>query len=126
MQLDQAMRQIFKSIRLPKEFQEIERIIEAFANEYFEQNRAMLLTQSKGWNNENVALLAKSILILNTTLHSEKVPKSLKLSKQSYVKTNRSILNDIVDENYLNGIYDRIQSKPFESKIDLSEKHFRR
>ena len=52
--------------------------------------------------------MSMSILILNTNLHSDKVAKSLKLSKESFIKTNKSILNDVVSTKFLSDIYDRI------------------
>jgi len=79
--IDMAMRRAFKSMRLPKEFQEIERIIYAFAKEYYLQNKDFLKEHDVHWNEESVELLAMSILILNTNIHSDKIPKSLKLSK---------------------------------------------
>lgn len=73
-----------------------------------------------------------SILILNTNLHSDKIPKSLKLTKQSFIKTNQSVLvannsNEVlVSAKFLGDIFDRIQKQQFESKIDLQEKYFKR
>ena len=53
-------------------------------------------------------LLAMSILILNTNIHSDKIPKALKLTKQSFVKTNLHILEDAVSAKFIGEIYDRI------------------
>lgn len=49
-----------------------------------------------------------SILILNTNIHNNKIPKNLKLSKASFIKTNKQILNDVVNVKLLSDIYDRI------------------
>ena len=60
-----------------------------------------------------------SILILNTNIHSDKIPKSLKLSKQTFIKTNKSILNELVTSDFIGDIYDRIFKQQFEAKIEL-------
>lgn len=73
-----------------------------------------------------VELMAMSVLILNTNIHSEKIPKHLKITKSSFIKTQKSILNDIVDQNFLSEIYERIAACQFESKIELQEKFFKR
>ena len=67
-----------------------------------------------------------SILVLNTNIHSDKIPKSLKLTKPIFIKTNRSILNDLVSQKYFADMYDRIAKQQFEAKIELQEKFFKR
>jgi hypothetical protein len=72
--------------------------------------------------------MALSVLVLNTTYHSDKIPKALKLSKENFIKTNKSVLKDIFaeDDTLMNDMYDRIANKQFEAKIELQEKFFRR
>jgi len=72
--------------------------------------------------------MALSVLVLNTTYHSDKIPKALKLSKENFIKTNKSVLKDIFTEEdtLMNDMYDRIANKQFEAKIELQEKFFRR
>lgn len=67
-----------------------------------------------------------SVLILNTNIHSDKIPKSLKLSRPIFIKTNRSVLNELVHPKFLGDIYDRLAKQQFESKIELQEKFFKR
>ena len=57
--------------------------------------------------------MALSVLVLNTTYHSDKIPKALKLSKENFIKTNKSVLKDIFMENdtLMSDIYDRIAKK---------------
>lgn len=74
-----------------------------------------MLASNINWTEECVEVLAMSILILNTNIHSDKIPKSLKLTKAAYVKTNRQILNNVVSHKFLNDLYDRIAMKEFES-----------
>ena len=49
-----------------------------------------------------------SILVLNTNIHSDKIPKSLKLTRASFIKTNKSVLNELVNQKFIGDIYDRI------------------
>jgi hypothetical protein len=78
------------------------------------------------WNLECVEFLSLSILVLNTTYHSDKIPKSLKLSKENFIKTNESYLKELTNYSMLSDIYDRIVKQQFEAKIDIQEKFFRR
>jgi hypothetical protein len=57
--------------------------------------------------------MALSVLVLNTTYHSDKIPKALKLSKENFIKTNKSVLKDIFKENdtLMSDMYDRIAKK---------------
>ena len=71
------------------------------------------------WNLECVEFLALSILVLNTTYHSDKIPKSLKLSKENFIKTNESYLKELTNYQMLSDIYDRIVRQQFEAKIDI-------
>lgn len=67
-----------------------------------------------------------SILILNTNIHSDKIPKSLKLSKPIFIKTNVSVLKDLTNPKFLGDIYDRLAKQQYEAKIELQEKFFKR
>ncbi|TNV86137.1 hypothetical protein FGO68_gene12617 [Halteria grandinella] len=124
--IDVAMRGIFKKIRLPKEFQQIERIIKAFSSHYWNQNQERLLENNIEWNQECIEFLAMSILVLNTNIHSDKIPKSLKLSKPIFIKTNVSVLKDLVNPKFLGDIYDRLAKQQYEAKIEIQEKFFKR
>ncbi len=86
-QIDMALRKVFKKMRLPKEFQEIERVVKAFSKVYWDQNQETDMLAGGLWNMENIELMAMSVLILNTNIHSDKIPRQLKLTKYSFVKT---------------------------------------
>lgn len=58
--IDEALRISFESFRLPKEAQQIDRILQAFSNHYFEQNRTIFA------NADAVHLLTFSLLMLHT------------------------------------------------------------
>lgn len=95
-------------MRLPKEFQQIERVIRAFASNYWAMNQTKLLESNSEWTLDCVEFLAMSILVLNTNIHSDKIPKSLKLTKAIFIKTNKSVLNELTSQVFLGDIYDRI------------------
>lgn len=113
------MRKIFTRMRLPKEFQQIERIFKAFSHNYWILNSQRLLESNPGWTLECVEFLAMSILVLNTNIHSDKIPRSLRLTKASFIKTNLSVLNDLITTKFIGDIYDRIEKQQFEAKIEL-------
>ena len=106
--IDVAMRKIFTKIRLPKEFQQIERVFSAFSKHYWTMNESRLLQSNSEWTLDCVEFLAMSILVLNTNIHSDKIPKSLKLTRASFIKTNKSVLNELVNQKFIGDIYDRI------------------
>jgi Sec7-like guanine-nucleotide exchange factor len=71
-------------------------------------NQSKLLESNPDWTLDCVEFLAMSILVLNTNIHSDKIPKSLKLTKAIFVKTNKSVLNELTSLVFLGDIYDRI------------------
>jgi hypothetical protein len=67
-----------------------------------------LLESNKEWTLDCLEFLAMSILVLNTNIHSDKIPRSLRLTKASFIKTNKSVLNELVTQKFIGDIYDRI------------------
>lgn len=67
MTLDAALRIFLESFRLPGEAQKISRILEAFADRYFEQCRTILA------NRDAAYILAYSVIMLNTDQHNGQV-----------------------------------------------------
>ncbi|KAI8667026.1 hypothetical protein NCS56_00837800 [Fusarium sp. Ph1] len=96
-----ALRQFLQSFRLPGEAQKIDRFMLKFAERY-------VLGNPNAFANADTAyVLAYSVILLNTDLHSVKVAK--RMSKEEFIKNNRGI-NDNADlpDDYLLGIYDEI------------------
>ncbi|KAK3688643.1 hypothetical protein B0T22DRAFT_160257 [Podospora appendiculata] len=96
-----ALRQFLQSFRLPGEAQKIDRFMLKFANRYVMGNPNAFA------NADTPYVLAYSVILLNTDLHSSKVAKHM--SKTDFIKNNRGI-NDNADlpDEYLLGIYDDI------------------
>jgi hypothetical protein len=67
-----------------------------------------LVEANKDWNYDGIEFMALSVLVLNTTYHSDKIPKALKLSKDNFIKTNKSVLKDCANPVLMSDIYDRI------------------
>lgn len=96
-----ALRHFLQSFRLPGEAQKIDRFMLKFAERY-------VLGNPKAFANADTAyVLAYSVILLNTDLHSSKIAK--RMSKEEFIKNNRGI-NDNADlpDDYLLGIYDEI------------------
>ncbi|XXG95195.1 hypothetical protein Hte_001455 [Hypoxylon texense] len=98
-----ALRQFLQSFRLPGEAQKIDRFMLKFANRYVMGNPNAFA------NADTAYVLAYSVILLNTDLHSTKIAR--RMSKEDFIKNNRGI-NDNADlpDEYLIGIYDEIAS----------------
>jgi brefeldin A-inhibited guanine nucleotide-exchange protein len=96
-----ALRTFLQSFRLPGEAQKIDRFMLKFANRYVMGNPNAFA------NADTAYVLAYSVILLNTDLHSSKIAK--RMSKEEFIRNNRGI-NDNADlpDDYLLGIYDEI------------------
>ena len=98
-----ALRQFLQSFRLPGEGQKIDRFMLKFAERYLSGNPNAFA------NADTAYVLAYSVIMLNTDLHSVKV-KGNRMTPEDFIKNNRGI-NDSADlpPDYLTGIYEEIQ-----------------
>ncbi|KAK7431341.1 guanine nucleotide exchange protein for ADP-robosylation factor [Neonectria magnoliae] len=98
-----ALRQFLQSFRLPGEAQKIDRFMLKFAERYVMGNPNAFA------NADTAYVLAYSVILLNTDLHSTKIAK--RMSKEEFIKNNRGI-NDNADlpDEYLLTIYDEIEA----------------
>ncbi|GKT51531.1 protein transport protein SEC7 [Colletotrichum spaethianum] len=98
-----ALRTFLQSFRLPGEAQKIDRYMLKFAERYVMGNPNAFA------NADTAYVLAYSVIMLNTDLHSSKIAK--RMSKEEFIKNNRGI-NDNADlpDEYLLAIYDEIAS----------------
>ncbi|GAV77584.1 Sec7 domain-containing protein/Sec7_N domain-containing protein [Cephalotus follicularis] len=83
MNLDTALRLFLGTFRLPGESQKIQRVLEAFAERYYEQS------PQEFCNKDATLLLSYSIILLNTDLHNAQVKK--KMTLEDFIRNNRSI-----------------------------------
>ncbi|KAI1187554.1 guanine nucleotide exchange factor for ADP ribosylation factor [Nemania serpens] len=98
-----ALRQFLQSFRLPGEAQKIDRFMLKFADRYVAGNPNAFA------NAETAYVLAYSVILLNTDLHSSKIAK--RMTREDFIRNNRGI-NDNADlpPEYLVAIYDEIAS----------------
>jgi len=96
-----ALRQFLQSFRLPGEAQKIDRFMLKFANQYVSGNPNAFA------NADTAYVLAYSVIMLNTDLHSSRVVH--RMTKEDFIKNNRGI-NDSADlpDEYLISIYEEI------------------
>lgn len=112
--LDEAMRELFASFRLPGESQQIERIMEKFAEHYVSgENNAKDVADK-----DAAFILGYAVILLNTDLHSPKIKRHMTIDefKRNLRKTNNG--KDF-DPQYLETIYYTIKQR----EIIIPEEH---
>ena len=110
--LDMAVRKMLMEVDLPKETQQIDRVLQAFANRYHECNPGVYASPDEAY------FIAFSILILHTDVFNKN--NKSKMQKQDYTKNARG---QGVAEEILECFYDNISYTPFihvDDDIDLS------
>ena len=117
--VDEAMRLYLSLFRLPRESQQIDRVIESFSNSYCEQNPTLFREK------DNAYVLSYSLIFLNTMNHNPKVDEARKITKEQFIKFNEKSLNPLTKE-YLGQIYDRIVKDEFKTDADELEKIYDR
>ncbi|XP_052264736.1 brefeldin A-inhibited guanine nucleotide-exchange protein 1-like isoform X3 [Dreissena polymorpha] len=108
-----ALRRFLEGFRLPGEAQKIDRLMEKFASRFCECNTKLGIFASA----DAAYVLAYSIIILTTDLHSYQIKEKNRMTKEQYIKMNRGI-NDSKDlpEEYLSAIYDEIAQNEIKMK----------
>lgn len=112
MTLVESLRHFLTSggFRLPGEAQKIERMVEAFAQCFYEDSPTSFSSA------DTAMIIAYSIIMLNTDLHNPQVKKN-KMSKDQFVKNNRGIDNGKdLPRRFLEEIYDDILHNPMHIK----------
>lgn len=112
--IDEAMRELFAAFRLPGESQQIERIIEKFAEHYVESENNTKDVADK----DSAFVLSYAVIMLNTDLHNPQVKRHMTNEefKRNLRKTNAG--NDFAPE-YLDNIYYTIKQR----EIIIPEEH---
>ncbi|KAK8652507.1 hypothetical protein V6N13_126538 [Hibiscus sabdariffa] len=101
MTLDSALRIFLGTFRLPGESQKIQRVLEAFAERYYEQSPHILCDK------DAALLLSYSLIMLNTDQHNVQVKK--KMTEEDFIRNNR-LINGGKDlpREYLSELYHSI------------------
>ena len=111
---DDAIRLFLSGFRLPGEAQKIDRIMEKFAEFYTRQNDDVFPSADTAF------ILAFSVIMLQTDLHNPSIKPEKRMTMEGFVRNNRGISVDGGDlpSEFLEGIFKRIQVKPFTLKED--------
>ena len=116
MNVDQGLRHFLThcGFILPGEAQKIDRIINTFAQCYYEDNAGDLqLCPFK--NEDTVYMLSFAIIMLNTDLHKNNLGtrRSKKMTKADFIQNLRGVeQGDDIPRQYLSDIYDSIEESP--------------
>lgn len=115
MRIDEALRLVVESFRLPGESQQISRIMETFAAAYFKCNGETEIFSSS----DSVYVLAFSMIMLNTDQHNKNYTQK-RMTADDFVKNNAGI-NDGRDfpKSFLVEIFEAIRTR----EIILPEEH---
>jgi len=112
MALDEALRKLITTFRLPGEAQQIDRILEKFAGCYHFANPSMFSTADTAY------ILSVSIIMLNTDLHNRNIAEDKRMTMAQFLKNNKGIdeQHDLPPE-MLSAFYHRIKA----SEIRMNE-----
>ncbi|KAL8868851.1 MAG: hypothetical protein Q9174_004711, partial [Haloplaca sp. 1 TL-2023] len=113
--VDEALRELLNSFRLPGEAPLIERIVEVFSEKYCSGATPEGIAGS-----DAVHVLAYAIIILNTDQHNPSVKDEKRMTYTDFAKNLRGVNGgDNFDPEYLQQIYDSIRH----NEIILPEEH---
>ncbi|CEG37490.1 brefeldin a-inhibited guanine nucleotide-exchange [Plasmopara halstedii] len=114
LEIDIAIRHFLAGFRLPGESQKIDRMMEKFAERFFNACPPGLFPSA-----DTAFILAFSIIMLQTDLHNPSIAEEKKMDKAGFLRNNRGI-NDGKDlpEDYMGAIFDRIKATPISLKED--------
>ena len=105
-EIDEALRLVLESFRLPGEAQQISRIMEIFAQIYYRDASQRGIYK----NEDSVYVLAYSIVMLNTDQHNKQVKHRMTLDQ--FIRNNRGINDgENFEEAFLARIYYAIKDK---------------
>ncbi len=104
--LDVALRKFLGHFTLPGESQKVDRIMQIFAQKYYNYNKTPLKSATAAYT------LSYLLIMLQTDLHNPQVKEKMKPAE--FFKLAKEI-NDSEEElspEYLTGLYNRIQKEP--------------
>ncbi|KAF2751266.1 hypothetical protein M011DRAFT_416039 [Sporormia fimetaria CBS 119925] len=109
--IDMAIRKLLMQVELPKESQQIDRVLQGFAERYHECNPGIFIGTDKAY------FLSFSIVILHTDVFNKNNKR--KMQRQDYIKNSAC---EGVCDDVLGCFYDNIAYTPFihiEDEVDL-------
>lgn len=104
-----ALRMFLASFRLPGEAQQIDRILNTFSLQVYEQCRDRFLMASP----DVAYLLSFSLIMLNTDLHNPNIRPEKKMKLEDFIKNNKNYGKEVsrdrdLPDDFLTEIYDTI------------------
>jgi hypothetical protein len=114
--LDIALRQLQQEVTFPGEAQKIEKMVEVFSRRYIQCNQMFVAGFRLA---DTIFVLSYAVVLLNTDLHSRAVRPSRRMRRDDFVKNLRGVDSGAdLDEEMLEGIYDRIKANEFKPGSD--------
>ena len=106
-----GIRELVYEVKLPGEAQKIDRMMEAFAKQWFIANRDAPESINPFKSTDAAFVLAFSTIMLNTDQHSGKLQKTM--SKEDFLRMNRGIDKGgaSLPDDYLGSIYDEVRGR---------------
>jgi Sec7 domain/PH domain len=101
--IDMAVRKMLMEVELPKETQQIDRLLQGFADRYCECNPGIFASTDEAY------FVAFSILLLHSDTHNKNNKR--KMQKQDYVKNTQDQVE--VSHDILECYYDNVSYTPF-------------
>jgi hypothetical protein len=101
--IDMAIRKMLMEVELPKETQQIDRLLQGFADRYCECNPGVFVSADEAY------FVAFSILLLHSDTHNKNNKR--KMQKQDYVKNTQDQVE--VSNDILECFYDNVSYTPF-------------
>ncbi len=115
LRVDEALRQLLNSFRLPGESQLIERIVTVFSEKYFASANPTEIADKDG-----LFVLTYAIIMLNTDQYNPNVKDQARMKVQDFSRNLRGVnAGGNFEPEYLQEIYDAIKSR----EIVLPEEH---
>jgi len=118
-----GLRMFLAAFRLPGEAQQIDRILQAFADrcaqvcEEAPNGRLGLFSNDPKRASDAAYLLSFSVIMLNTDLHNNNIREDRKMKLEDFIKNNTDYGRDITEKGkefpaeYLQGIYESIKEE---------------
>ena len=118
----ESLRTFIEKFRLPGEAQCIDRLMEAFASEMFDQQQGNPVESPLFNSSDAVFRMAFSTIMLNTDLHNPGLREEKRMKVPDFIRNNRG-LNDDEDfpEEFLTELYEEIKSNELQVQKEFME-----
>ena len=115
----ESLRMFLESFRLPKEAQQIDRVLQAFAEVAFEESseKGLFATADAAY------IFSFSIIMLNTDLHNPNIRPEKKMTLEAYIKNNTNYGQDVSGDldlppEFIEAVYEEIRDREINTMIE--------